>query len=307
MGMDRKKTIIITIIYTVILLGFTTYLALDTFVIPSAGVPVGGGSSIHNSQTPMPTGGIATTPVAAVTPIITDDSYEDDNITITLSTIREYDSNIFVADIRLKSEEYIHSAFANNMYGKNITDYVGNMAKEHNAILAINADYYGAREEGFVIREGVLYRDKAKSNSQEAVVIYEDGNIDIVKEGSVSAADLLSQGAYNVFSFGPGLIKNGEILVSDRSTTKHNRTAIGMYDRLHYIFLVVDGRTDVSEGMSYYELASFGKKLGLNLMYNLDGGGSSVMYFNGKRINNPTSSGSTIKERKVSDIVYIGY
>ena len=41
--------------------------------------------------------------------------------------------------------------------------------------------------------------------------------------------------------------------------------------------------------------------------YNLDGGGSSTMYFNGEVINKPTTNGRSIKERSVSDIVYIGY
>ena len=40
--------------------------------------------------------------------------------------------------------------------------------------------------------------------------------------------------------------------------------------------------------------------------YNLDGGGSSTMWFNGEVVNKPTSYGSKISERAVSDIVYIG-
>jgi len=47
--------------------------------------------------------------------------------------------------------------------------------------------------------------------------------------------------------------------------------------------------------------------LGADVAYNLDGGGSSTMVFNGEVINNPTTNGNTIKERSVSDIVYIGY
>ena len=46
--------------------------------------------------------------------------------------------------------------------------------------------------------------------------------------------------------------------------------------------------------------------LGVTTAYNLDGGGSSTLYFNGKVVNNPTTNGNTISERKVSDIVYIG-
>ena len=72
------------------------------------------------------------------------------------------------------------------------------------------------------------------------------------------------------------------------------------------MFVVSDGRTDESEGLSLYELATFMQGLGVKEAYNLDGGGSSTMYFNGEVINNPTSNGK-IKEREVSDIVYIGY
>ena len=79
-----------------------------------------------------------------------------------------------------------------------------------------------------------------------------------------------------------------------------------MIDDLHYVFVVSDGRTDESEGLSLYQLAEFISELGAETAYNLDGGGSSSMVFNGNVINNPTTSGNRIKERSVSDIVYIG-
>ena len=79
-----------------------------------------------------------------------------------------------------------------------------------------------------------------------------------------------------------------------------------MIDDLHYVFVVSDGRTDESEGLSLYQLAEFMSELGAETAYNLDGGGSSSMVFNGNVINNPTTSGNRIKERSVSDIVYIG-
>lgn len=85
------------------------------------------------------------------------------------------------------------------------------------------------------------------------------------------------------------------------------RTAIGIIDNLHYVFVVSDGRTEESEGLSLLELAEFMDGLGVETAYNLDGGGSSTMYFNGEVMNTPTTNGRSIKERSVSDIVYIGY
>ena len=85
------------------------------------------------------------------------------------------------------------------------------------------------------------------------------------------------------------------------------RTAIGVLKDGTIIFVVSDGRSNDSEGLTLLELAEFMKSIGCVTAYNLDGGGSSTMYFNGKVINNPTTSGRGTSERSVSDIVYIGY
>ena len=83
------------------------------------------------------------------------------------------------------------------------------------------------------------------------------------------------------------------------------RTAIGMVEPLHYILLVSDGRTTESAGLTLFELAEVMQGLGCETAYNLDGGGSSTMWFMGEIINVPTS-GWGVGERRVSDIVYIG-
>ena len=84
------------------------------------------------------------------------------------------------------------------------------------------------------------------------------------------------------------------------------RTAIGQVSALHYIMVVSDGRTDASEGLTLLELAQVMRQYGCVIAYNLDGGGSSTLWFNGKVINNPTD-GRKASERSVSDIVCIGY
>jgi exopolysaccharide biosynthesis protein len=76
-------------------------------------------------------------------------------------------------------------------------------------------------------------------------------------------------------------------------------------DALHYIFVVSDGRTNQSEGLTLYELSEVMRQYGCITAYNLDGGGSSTMVFAGEVINIPTTNGKMITERAVSDIVYI--
>ena len=283
---------IIWIIYYVMLISFSIYVVLDTLVIRKTYETVKNNSSVIADGT------------------YTSNSYEDENIKIELSTYKENNSTIYVADI-YASIDNLKTAFANNTYGKNVTSKTSDIALSNNAILAINGDYYGVQESGYVLRNGVIYRNKAKSN-QSDLVIYEDGSFEIINENDITLEELKEHGAYQVLSFGPALIENGVINIDEstevgKSMASNPRTAIGIIDENHYVFVVSDGRTSESEGLSLYELATFMKELGVKTLYNLDGGGSSTMYFNKQVINKPTTNGRKITERSVSDIVYIGY
>ena len=195
----------------------------------------------------------------------------------------------------------------------NVTQKTSEMAAAHNAILAVNGDYYGASRQGYVIKNGVIYRDTArKDTSYDDLVIYSDGSFGIVNESEVTAQQLLDSGVVNLFAFGPALVQNGQIAVSQnqevgRAMANNPRTAIGIVDDLHYIIVVSDGRTNQSQGLSLYQLAQVMQQYGCVTAYNLDGGGSSTRVFNGEVVNNPTTNGNRISERTVSDIVYIGY
>ena len=242
--------------------------------------------------------------------VSTGNTYKDGNISITLKEYRENDSTIYVADVQLSSSSYLKTALAQGAYGRNVTQKTSEIAESVGAVLAINGDFYGAQEKGYVIRNGELYRDTALAN-QEDLVIYKDGSFGIINESSVTAADLISKGAVQTLSFGPALVQNGKITVSQneevgKAMASNPRTAIGIIDENHYVFVVSDGRSSESSGLSLYQLAEFMDSLGVSTAYNLDGGGSSTMYFNGSVVNNPTTGGSKTRERSVSDIVYIG-
>ena len=230
---------------------------------------------------------------------------------ITLKTYRENDTTIYVADIYLSEGQTIQSALANNTYGKNVTDLTSNMASNVGATIAVNGDYYGARTSGYVIRNGELLRSTKASDDQEDIVIWSDGSMSIIREGDITAEELLEKGAVQVLSFGPGLVIDGEIAVDSndevgKAMAENPRTAIGYISENHYVLVVADGRTDESTGLSLLELAEFMKNtLGVSQAYNLDGGGSSTMYYNGEVVNNPTTNGNTISERAVSDILYV--
>lgn len=295
-------------VYVIVLVIFTVYMLLDTFVITkklavvsnqSRSVSSSSDSSVSNSS--GKSGSVTKSSTA----------YEDDNIKIALIDYRENDTDIHMADVKVSSSEYLKTAFAQNSYGRNVTEKTSDIAESVNAILAINGDYYGAQESGYVIRSGVIYRETAKSGNED-LVIYGDGSFEIIDEDDITAEELLEKGAQNVLAFGPALVEDGSVSVTEdeevgKAMASNPRTAIGIIDENHYVFVVADGRTSDNEGLSLYELAEFMESLGVQTAYNLDGGGSSTMYFNGQIINKPTTNGSSIKERSVSDIVYIGY
>ena len=242
------------------------------------------------------------------------DSYSDDNISIQLSEYTVSDTTVHVAEVKASDANYLKTAFAQNSYGKNVMSATSDIADSVNAILAINGDNYGAQEKGYVIRNGVLYRSTAASD-REDLVIYQDGSFEIINESEITAQQLIDKGAVQTLSFGPALVENGNISVSageevGRAMASNPRTAIGIKSDGTYLFVVSDGRTDESEGLSLLQLAEFIQSIGAETAYNLDGGGSSTMVFNGNIVNTPTGGGignGSGSERRVSDIVYIGY
>ncbi len=235
-------------------------------------------------------------------------------VTITSYTYGEGDdaATYYVADVTFSDITQLQSAFANDQYGTNIVEDPTDIAADVGAVFAINGDYYGFRDTGIEIRNGVAYRDEGE---RTGAVIYEDGTMEVYDETATSAQELLDDGAWLTLSFGPALVDDGASAADldtyevDTNFGNHSiqgdqpRTAIGMISANHYVFVVVDGRTDDSAGVTLEELAEIMQDLGATEAYNLDGGGSSTMVYDGDVVNYPGGSG---EERGTSDILWFG-
>ena len=309
--MNKRRKGPFHILDAAVILSLTAAVLLDTFVIPHSYASVTDTATVSSSNSASDSSSVTTTNTSSSSAQITDTSYTDDNISITIKTYEVDNTTVYVADVQLSSIDYLKTALADNTYGRNITETTSDIADSVNAILAINGDFYGAQNSGYVLRNGTLYRSSSDGD-QDDLVINSDGSFSIINESETTAEELESEGALQVLSFGPALIENGEIAVDEndevgKAMASNPRTAIAEISPLHYLFVVADGRTSESEGLSLYQLAAFLETQGVETAYNLDGGGSSTMVFNGTVINNPTTNGNTIQERSVSDIVYIGY
>lgn len=243
-------------------------------------------------------------------------NYKDSNQTIHIQKVQTGSGSdmitYYVADVTFNTKTNLLTAFAKNAFGTNIIENTSTIASSNNALFAINGDYYGFRNDGVIIRGGTVYRDEP---ARDGLALLSNGSLLPYNEDETSSKELLAEGATNTFSFGPTLVTNGEVTgdfsavqidknFGNRSIQDANpRTGIGMISPNHFLFVVVDGRkANYSRGMTLNEFANLFHELGATEAYNLDGGGSSTMYFMGRVVNNPLGKGN---ERGVSDIIYI--
>ena len=279
-------------------LGGTAAWALDRYVIEHVE------GTVTDSATAAPTG------------TSTDDGYTSSTTSLSIEKVTTGSGSdtitYFVADITTTDATLIRSAFAQDKFGTNITAYPSVIAQDKNAVLAINGDYYGFRDTGIVVRDGIAYRDKG---ARQGLAMYRDGSMKLYDETATTAKQLIADGVWSTLSFGPGLVEDGTVIDGidsieiDTNFGNHSiqgeqpRTAVGMIAANHVLWIVVDGRsTGYSRGMTMPELAQVFLDRGAQVAYNLDGGGSSAMVFNGSLVNNPLGKG---KERGTSDILYV--
>ncbi|MEN0023302.1 MAG: phosphodiester glycosidase family protein [Microbacterium sp.] len=292
--------------------GGTAAWAVDRFLIEHVEISDVSAYEAENSST-SPTVSDATDDDG--TAVTTATSYTDGDSTISLTKVTTGSGSdtvtYYVADVVVDDATQVRSAFAKDQFGENITETTSEIAAENDAIFAINGDYYGFRTTGIEIRNGVVYRD---DGAREGLAFYTDGHVEVYDETATTAEELVAAGVWNTLSFGPAIVEDASVVDGiedvevDTNVGNHSiqgeqpRTAVGIIDDNHYVFVVVDGRDEgYSRGVTLTELADIMTGLGATTAYNLDGGGSSTMYFNGEVVNQPSNGG----ERGTSDILYV--
>lgn len=301
---ESKNTLLIIIIASALVIFSVCYMLADRYLIEHVEAKVqdtGSGSNISQNNVNASTD---------------DWNYKSSSISVHIDKVETGSGKdkvtYFVADVKLSNNTNLLSAFAKNEFGRNIVETTSKIASDNNAIFAINGDYYGFRNDGVIIRNGVLYRDVPV---REAAAFYKNGTMKTFDETQVTQQTLLKDGVQNTLSFGPVLVKDGKAAgdfskvavdtnFGNRSIEELNpRTGVGMIEPNHFIFIVVDGRMDnYSKGMTLSDFAKLFADYGCIEAYNLDGGGSATMYFEGRVVNNPLGRQ---RERAVSDILYV--
>ena len=182
---------------------------------------------------------------------------------------------------------------------------VAEIAGEQQAVFAVSTDLFTARDGnqvGIVIRNGlVLYDAKAKHQAGgrpaiDTLALYSDGHADSFLPTEKRAEEYLAEGALQVYTFGPVLVRDGEIPDEIREYDDRNLNpmhAFGMVEPGHYIDVVCEGRlksVNGSTGVMTEALAKIMKDRGCSIAVALDGGDSAVMAFMGTQLNSAAKS-----------------
>lgn len=122
--------------------------------------------------------------------------------------------------------------------------------------------------------------------------------------------DASNPNAEDIVAGVPQLIKNGKIEITwqeekagkDFVETKHPRTAAAKLNDGRFLLITVDGRSESSGGIALEDLAKLLLEMGATDAMNLDGGGSSTMFLDGKVVNKPSDKEG---ERKVGDAILV--
>ena len=230
--------------------------------------------------------------------------YEDGSLSVRIETMREHETNILVARVKIADPSQLRTAMAAR-YGTTGTVLPDRLARRANAVLAINGDFFNFNSTGYLVRQGKLYRDKT-NESLDVLIIDENADFHILIDPTPEQTHGFEGTIVNSFNFGPALVKDGEIVNTTKKLNvgvdkETQRMGIGQVGPLEYICVATEGPEQKgSDGLTIPEFAQLMKDLGAVQAYNLDGGSSSAMMLGGEKINARSSK----KMRPICDILY---
>jgi len=237
-------------------------------------------------------------------------TYKSDNLNVTVTKYEDKKERFsdlavyFVAEIYIRDIECLRTAASNSFTSHKGNLSVKKIAEREHAILAISGDYFGHNNHSLVIRNGETFDLRPRSDFEDLCFLYKDGTMETMTVEEFNTKPMRMD-VWQAWQFGPALLDSDGHAIKEFPGSKVNRwnprCAIGYIEPGHYIFVTVDGRQDhYSRGLWLYELAELMESLGCKVAYNLDGGETAVMYWNGDVFNRPYDGG-----REISDIVYL--
>ena len=242
---------------------------------------------------------------------LSDTEYMDESIHVTVTTGKLHKVKTHMVHITIAHPSQIRTAMSTRRPNDHTYIKAVDIANGVNAIAAVNGDFFKYHHNiGYIVRQGEFYRN-ALNGLRDVLIIDDLGNFHAVRTPDKEQMQRYLEEEFpkgrqviNTFYLGPVLVENGvvqEITTREfQQRYKMQRVAIVQLGELEYAIVECDGKTDGSYGMTMAAFAEYIRTLFPDclLAYNLDGGGSTNVIFNGKRIH------WTDGARKISDILY---
>ena len=259
--------------------------------------------------------------------ISTDTEYKSEDMWVTLEEVntqmvyngKTYTVQYFVYDIYVRNIENLYTVSVGTREPiedllERTEDKSGPLNKEGTPIAAVNGDYWGNAKHTYVaVRNGAVLRYSDYIES-DICVLYYDGTMETITPDEYNWNEIAAKSPYQIWNFGPELLDEQGNMITDFGdfdnyviNYRHPRSSIGYYEPGHYCLVVVDGRSDDSQGVRMIQMAEIYYGLGCKAAYNFDGGDSAQAYFNGEmyRVDQEREEEGT-GQRDLYDIFCIG-
>jgi exopolysaccharide biosynthesis protein len=233
--------------------------------------------------------------------------------TILEDTIRQ-NINILIVDLKSRKISILYNPKENIKTSR--------QALRAGAIAAVNAGFFNVKEGGsatYIKVEGRIVDPDTTLKWKRNVNM--TGAVTIDSKGHLSINPAMSNAFYDAHSGYPYVLVTGPLLIYSRKkvqlpktslvVTSHPRSAIGVLSKNKIVLVTLDGRTTEAQGMNLMKLTDLMISLGCRDAVNLDGGGSTTMWINGKPFDGVVNMPCDNKkfdhegERSVSDIFVI--
>ena len=245
---------------------------------------------------------------------LSDTVYEDPTIRVEItykdiSYLQPYkgrDAGAWIVDIQIGNASQLRTAAAES-FEKNTAMPAEDIADAVQSVVAFNADFIARQKDGFILKQGVFYKDNLKGN-QDVLLIDENGDfrpVHLPKKGELSDT-VDGKQVLNAFCFGPILVEGGELCEGWKNfgylkpEELYARLALCQVGPLHYKVILTTHLQSYTTGIQLKDFAQLCKDEGAIVAYNLDGGESTTLYFHGIRVNKQYK----VNNREMPDIFY---
>lgn len=233
-------------------------------------------------------------------------AYSDPTITVTIESGRYENCDWWAARIKISDASQLRTMSAGG-FDSNMTMNGPALSRRVNAVLAIDGDYYCFSNRGYIKRQDTIFWSNI-SGYEDMLFIDSKGDFHIVRNAKQEDVDRMESEYHiiNCLTFGPALVLDEKqitdysMVTNRKASEPRQRMCIAQVGELEYLCVCSASAARGSYGLNLTQFSSLVASFGVQNAYNLDGGDSTIMVFNGQKINDVRNPDT----RQISDIVY---